>query len=278
MAELAALLDRYVELLIMGGVSLVLLTALLSIHQVVDWQGIFRAIAWDDIQPNSKEATPQTTAGATAPKKAAIFPIVKWGVILAVMYLTGFVLNVAGVWILKPAHVEVISEVYEYLNNDEKNGLSPQIGPPISFFAAPLPFFRSRGVKSFNAYKQDNDAQGEWQLCSRQSYNDALEPLIKQNRLLRGFIALSILVVILSICVGATKFYKSPSKRNAYLMFGPSAVALAAYVFSMGLYWHVETNFHETVYAAIGVLNKHKGLCQGERSPDSADTSQKPAG
>ena len=253
MGELVQTLDRYFEFLILGGLALALFGFIFQRSVIIDWHRAFLRITPEHVSAAAGEDRDNPRL-ASESISTTLYVALEWVIPIAACYVVGFVLNTMAYAVLQRTHVDVICSVSKYLADDKATKF--EMEPNWRFFLLPIRMTNQPPQECADAYRTDNRRQVNWQISHRESYDSAVDALIKQMRLLRGFIILSVFFTVIS---SLRLFYhlveklrgQGPSIRvsvRRWLLV--STVLLFSYFTSMLMYWNIEANFHEEVFAS----------------------------
>jgi hypothetical protein len=224
MDELVKTLDRYFEFLILGVLACALVTATV------------RAIAgraWHQLA-----AVPDLRKSDSRVRQAALA-----GTLFGCLYLTGLVVNLVSIWLLEPAHQRVVYLTHARLAQGE--GLQQR---DVAFFLRPLPFLRTVEAREQEAYQKDFKLQFRWQLAHRESFEAQLGGALKQLRMLRGLVALSLALALLSFAILVARVLGRARGVPGWFGAAGMLAGCVLYVVGMTIYWEFETSRHHDIW------------------------------
>ncbi|MDP9122729.1 MAG: hypothetical protein M3O15_15390 [Acidobacteriota bacterium] len=108
-------------------------------------------------------------------------------ILLGSAYFLGVISNVAGYWLLEPVHGRVIHSVAAATNPSSPTfkGFTPEADAPY-WNTVLLPLRIGKAVDDFPAYRDHLREKVLWANCKLDAMQDALNPLLKQSRIIRG--------------------------------------------------------------------------------------------
>lgn len=216
-------------------------------------------------------------------------------VVIAGVYFLGVITNVVGYWLLDPAHEAIIANTASIIAQPDTTA------PMSSWEVLYLPFSRNAKSEHKAQYLHYLSEEASWRNTNLEGMKHALDPLLKQIRILRGTVVCALLFAILA---GVRVLYflialvvlpllpttvqsglvsttvtadPSSASRARSLRICIARVALAHTVYFVGAlvvyasvmpaYRTIETEYH---------LLAHYGAVEGERSFRQAHPHPKP--
>jgi hypothetical protein len=172
------------------------------------------------------------------------------GIVFVVFYFSGYMFNAFGHSLLHTAHMRVIRESADYF--PPKPSLA---GPDVTFFLRPLHLY-APDQEEYMRYSEDTIRQARWEICDKASFDDVYSgPIRKQARLIRGAVAVLIVLTPLSLVgllIGVLIPKRETRARHLWWSFGSLVAASILYwLVFMPMYWNTELDLHTTLWATF---------------------------
>ncbi len=186
--------ERSLEFLILGGLALGLVASLCGLPTLGRWVATWNAhVSLVTQRPDDHSHVSESQATAHMAFAGILF--------FSMTYVLGFLISDLGAWALQPAHLDVIRATHQFVCSKEQ---APNpLDPSGRFWLLPFRHFCSLPPDYYGALRGEDERQQYWQMYQTASYNDALGPLFKQIRFVRGlsFLSLSAALVVLPISI-----------------------------------------------------------------------------
>ena len=231
MEALIHTLSEYIDCLVLGAVALAALSTPFGLRPLADGWGYLNGLV--------KDSGTSVQGGLIA------------GVLVALLYFSGYLLSAVGASFIYPAHVSIVDMVARF-NPNETGDTSPGLKP--AFFQRVIPVVgpllsRPEGPELKN-YWRDAKRQTFWQVCDQKSADELLGgSVLKELRLLRGVIGLAqILLPVSLICL----FLARPLQDYRLWSLYTFAATLSIYTFLIiPSYSLIEYDTHVTIWVTF---------------------------
>lgn len=198
---------QYIDFLVLGAVALLIWSIPFTLHDpIVRWWNFLLEKCFPSAAQGNKEKERDRYSKFISVGLAG-------GLLFAIFYFSGYMLNAFGHAMLQSAHVGVIHEsrfMYEGGNKDK-------LLPKSDLFVRPLPLFGKEAdiPEEAETYRQDAIRQMHWQICDKASHDDVFGgTLVKQLRISRGAVAILMLLVPASLIALGINVYVNRKSRK----------------------------------------------------------------
>lgn len=200
MDALVSTVTQYIDFLILGAVALLVWSIPFTVHNPITraWAFLLEKCFPQHGGPRKDRYSKFISVGLAG------------GLVFAIFYFSGYMLNSLGHYLLQDAHLAVIHESsLMYKLKPEPDGKPAIKADKPAAEPAPLPisklYLRTFGVgkptpEEIESYRQDSIRQMHWQICDKASYEEAFSgTLLKQLRMSRGGVGILVVLVFLSL-------------------------------------------------------------------------------
>jgi len=200
MDALVSTVTQYIDFLILGAVALLIWSIPFTIHNPITraWAFLLAKCFPRERDDRYSKFISVGLAG---------------GLVFAIFYFSGYMLNSLGHYLLQDSHLAVIHESSLMYRGEIKPETKPAKAEAVPLHDL---YWRTFGVgkpgsHEMEAYRQDSIRQMRWQICDKASYEEAFSgTLLKQLRMSRGAVGILVVLVVLSF---VAMWLNGPGKR-----------------------------------------------------------------
>jgi len=219
MDALVSTIGQYVDFLILGAVALLIWSIPFTLHDPITRSWTFLL----------EKCFP---AGAPHDRYSKFISVgLAGGLLFAIFYFSGYMLNAFGHYLLQDGHYAVIHESSFIYTPDNTQELRPKA----DLYRRTFGFGEKPSPAELESYRQDSIRQMRWQICDKVSYEEAFSgTLLKQLRMTRGGVAILFLLTILGVMALALNLYANRGRRWKQFAWPIGSLIVAGLV-----YWFV---------------------------------------
>jgi hypothetical protein len=188
MDALVNTVTQYIDFLILGAVALLIWSIPFTVHNPITraWAFLLAKCFPREREDRYSKFISVGLAG---------------GLVFAIFYFSGYMLNSLGHYLLQDSHLAVIHEsslMYRLKDAPDKPAAEAALVPVRQLYLRTFGFGKP-GAEEVESYRQDSIRQMHWQICDKASYEEAFSgTLLKQLRMSRGAVGILIILVFLS--------------------------------------------------------------------------------